>query len=57
MQKQPRARPILNCTVGSDVDKALRERAERDGRPVSRVVDDALRASLGLVPSPVPATP
>jgi plasmid stability protein len=54
-----RIRPRVAATVAPDVSKALQERAAREGRPLSHVVEDVLRAGLGLPPeaSPVNATP
>jgi hypothetical protein len=39
---------LLTAVVGADVRAAVVARAERDGRPVSRVVDELLRVALGM---------
>ena len=44
-----RARPLLNASVGADVATAVRTRAEREGRPVSNVIESLLRRSLAAL--------
>lgn len=46
---RPRARPMLGATVSADVAHAVRARAEREGRPLSNVIESLLRRSLAAL--------
>jgi hypothetical protein len=46
---RPRARPpgrIIHATIDPIIDERLRARAETEGRPMSRIMEDALRRYL-----------
>lgn len=51
-RRQRRDRPVLVLTLAADIDRAIRERAKQEGRPISRIADDAVRAGLGMLPAP-----
>jgi hypothetical protein len=56
--RQPRRiRPRVAATVAPDISTALLERAAREGRALSHVVEDVLRAGLGMPPAAAPLTP
>ncbi len=39
---------MVNASIAPDVNKVLRERAAETGAPISRIVEEALRAALGV---------
>jgi len=41
-----------NLSLPADVMDALREEARRTGTPMSRIVADAVKARLGMIPRP-----
>lgn len=47
-----RGRARLGATVSHDLKQALKERAEREGEPVSWLLEKHLRKALGLRPLP-----
>ncbi len=51
----PRQRPIVCATVGQDVAAELRRRAAAQAVPLSRLVEETLRAGLAVSPAPVAA--
>lgn len=48
-----RKRPVLNVTLEQDIDSAVRAWAIRQGRPLSWVVSDILRAGLRTLGKPL----
>jgi hypothetical protein len=49
-------RQPINLRLAVDAIDALRERSELTGEPMSRIVDTAIRRTLGL-PEPIPLLP
>jgi hypothetical protein len=46
--RQRRDRPVRSFTIGTDVDRELREYAERHGISYSRAADALMRKGLGM---------